>query len=121
MEETITKIDIGDRVMTKRIGMPTTGTVVARFQSPIILGNMGYLPQSRETYDEVWGTFCPDYIDEEILCIELDTPHKAMSRQEVKNFLLKQGWDNEAITDYAFSIQVTTAKVFHPVADVELL
>ena len=110
---------IGDRIMTKKIGMPATGTIIG-----LMVTGEKYLSflSRREEHFEYWTQLYPDWITEQVAIIEYDSPHKPLSKDELRDIMLeKLGYvPSDDVVDFEFNKFPDCIYSFYPVEDLEV-
>lgn len=125
MEETIKiipKFKVGDRVCSKKTGLPVCGTV-GQVMSPyqFIRGLPSFI---NSVYtDKSFSRHYPDYRNKPVYVVGFDEPQKTVSKDDVM-WGLPRGWgdDNiEEICDSLFEAMPTAMMAAYPEDDLELL
>lgn len=106
---------IGDLVMTKKLGLPTTGNIIGIVTSELFIKTMAPNPHM-----QAWGEQYPDWKDKLVILIQLTTPHKPISFDEFYNTNQEDISIEEAKVLYKFLVKPTTT-VSNPIDDVEVL
>ena len=108
---------IGDKVMTKQIGMPTTGTICAMWTAETHCILHGVNPH---TDRQSWTDVYPDWFNKNVIMIKLDTPHKPTSLAKY----IKQSDSDMSEADlkvlYKYTVPITSS-VLNPEDDVEII
>lgn len=104
-------LNIGDRVTSKKTGLPMTGTVVGLLQ-----GHVYYSVYAKTQASNYWDSLYPGYLDKNIVVVEFDTPQRAISKEE---FGFHSGYiSKELDTQYLLQVRFTQY-AYYPEDDLE--
>ncbi len=79
-------MELGDKVLTKKIGVPSSGIIIALFCNGEEYAIARGAPFSRFIR---WFNLYPSWIEKEVAIIKYDSPLKLMSKDELKEICME--------------------------------
>lgn len=109
---------IGDRVTSKRTGLPITGTVVGVSKAETYM----YLSKTQPGSYPTWSSLYPEWIDKAICIVESDTPQRACSFIEFMNNYIPGDEIEKRRLEIQYKVTVPIVPIIsYPEDDLEIL
>lgn len=120
MDITKTKFSIGDRVMTKKLGLPAIGTVFGVLDPETYLA--AAILSGRDMSNTIWDNVCQDWKTQPVYYIKFSEPQRSLSFEEYKEYLEQKGFRHSNAEWKAYYLKECSPVLLtsHPEDDLDL-